>query len=107
MAARADLLIDRGDTFEVVFDYTDSAGAVIDLTGYTATAEFREDARDLAAVLTVTPTVDAAAGRVTLALTSAQTETLTAPRYAYKVRVIATGGEPKHRIVEGTAVMNP
>ena len=42
MAARADILIDQGTTFETVVTVTDTNGDVVNLTGYTANAQIRE-----------------------------------------------------------------
>lgn len=108
MAGRYDVTVDAGATFSTVFTYKDANGVPIDLTGYTAQAMLRDDPySQAAAALTLTPTIDGPNGTVTLAMTAAETSTLTLDRYVYAIELTASGGEPVIRLVEGTMTMSP
>ena len=109
MAARANLRIDRGATFSSDVTVTNSAGDVVDLTGYTTTAKMAKSYGASSSV-TITAAVasDATTGVIELTLTDTQTEALDAPaRYVYDVYITQTSTSTVTRVIEGVITVNP
>jgi hypothetical protein len=104
MAQKVNLVIDQGTTFSTTFDIKDDAGAPIDFTGYTGSAQIRKHYTSSNAV---SFTVSAnSSGVITLSLTSNATSNLTAGRYVYDVEMVAPGNTTS-RIVEGIVTLTP
>ena len=106
MAIIANLYIDQGTDYTITVDVTDSAGDILDLTGYTATAQIRKTYTSSSLSATFTTSIAAAAGQVTISLTDTQTSALEAGRYVYDLN-IESGGGVKTRVIEGQAVITP
>jgi hypothetical protein len=106
MAIIANLYIDQGTDYTITVDVTDSAGDVLDLTGFTATAQVRKTYTSSSLSATFTTSINAAAGQVTISLTDTQTSALQAGRYVYDLN-IQSGGGVKTRVIEGQAVVTP
>jgi hypothetical protein len=104
MAIKANLIVDQGTDFATSVDLQDDEGNVLDLTGYTANAQFRRTYSSSNAV-TFSTTVTALTGVVTLSLTANQTSNVAAGRYVYDV--ILTKNSLKSRIVEGIVTLTP
>lgn len=86
MTVRQDLMINQGETWQHVFTYRDSAGAAIDLTGFSARMAIRDRiGGTLEAYLSTVSgeqdggsiTLGGVQGTVTLDMTAAQTKRLT------------------------------
>lgn len=74
-----------GDDWSRVWAYTDSAGAAVNVAGYTGTFElFNGDASIYSAALTVS---DATNGKFSLTLTNSVTATFTSGERWYRVRI--------------------
>jgi hypothetical protein len=106
MAIIANLYIDQGTDYTITVDVTDSAGDVLDLTGFTATAQVRKTYTSSSLSATFATSINAAAGQVTISLTDTQTSALQAGRYVYDLN-IQSGGGVKTRVIEGQAVVTP
>tara|TARA_B110000285_G_scaffold217947_1_gene266869 strand:- start:46 stop:378 length:333 start_codon:yes stop_codon:yes gene_type:complete len=106
MAIIANLYIDQGTDYTITVDVTDSAGDILDLTGYTATAQIRKTYTSSSLSATFTTSITAAAGQVTISLTDTQTSALEAGRYVYDLNIESAGGV-KTRVIEGQAVVTP
>lgn len=106
MAIIANLYIDQGTDYTITVDVTDSAGDVLDLTGFTATAQVRKTYTSSSLSATFATSINAAAGQVTISLTDTQTSALQAGRYVYDLN-IESGGGVKTRVIEGQAVVTP
>mgnify|MGYP004002826981 FL=1 len=106
MAIIANLYIDQGTDYTITVDVTDSAGDVLDLTGFTATAQVRKTYTSSSLSATFFTSINAAAGQVTISLTDTQTSALQAGRYVYDLN-IESGGGIKTRVIEGQAVVTP
>ena len=106
MAIIANLYIDQGTDYTITVDVTDSAGDILDLTGYTATAQIRKTYTSSSLSATFTTSIAAAAGQVTISLTDTQTSALEAGRYVYDLNIESAGGV-KTRVIEGQAVVTP
>lgn len=106
MAIIANLYIDQGTDYTITVDVTDSAGDILDLTGYTATAQIRKTYTSSSLSATFFTSISAAAGQVTISLTDTQTSALEAGRYVYDLNIESAGGV-KTRVIEGQAVVTP
>ena len=106
MAIIANLYIDQGTDYTITVDVTDSAGDILDLTGYTATAQIRKTYTSSSLSATFTTSITEAAGQVTISLTDTQTSALEAGRYVYDLNIESAGGV-KTRVIEGQAVVTP
>jgi hypothetical protein len=104
MAIKANLVIDQGSSYETVLYITDNFGDVIDLTGYTATAQMRKHYTSLTSI-NFTTAVDTDDGAVTLSLSANATANITAGRYVYDVEISKSG--TVSRIVEGIVTITP
>ena len=108
MAFWQQLFIEAGSTFsEIQFQYLEDDGVTpVDLTGYTALMQIRRTpSTELA--LEVVPTIDTVDAIVSLNITAAETSTLVDPKYIYGIELIAEGGEPVIRFVEGDVLVSP
>lgn len=89
---RLHLDVQQGATFERELDVLDSAGAAVTITSDTLECEVRS-APD--GGIYATPAVTASlvtAGRMTLALTAAQTDAMSAGEYVFDVKRTTSGG---------------
>ena len=87
MAIIANLYIDQGTDYTITVDVTDFAGDILDLTGYTATAQMRKTYSSSSLSATFTTSISAVAGQVTISLTDTQTSALEAGRYVYDLNI--------------------
>ena len=106
MAILANIFIDQGTDFSITVDVTDNAGAVLDMTGYTAEAQMRKTYESSTIGATFTTAITAADGKVTLSLTDTETSAISAGRYVYDLNITSSGGITT-RVVEGQAVVTP
>ena len=106
MAARADIVIDQGTTFETVVTVTDDNGNVVDLTNYEANSQIRKHHTSSSVTSTFTITNGGTNGQLTLALSWSATASMAAGRYVYDVEVTTASGTVS-RVVEGIVTVNP
>ena len=106
MAIIANIFIDQGTDFTVQVDCTDTAGDVLNLTGFTATAQIRKTYGSSSAAATFTCSHNGVGGQVTMTLTDTVTTALEAGRYVYDL-MVTDGSGSKSRIVEGQATVTP
>jgi len=88
--------IDQGSNWNLNVIYKDANGAVINLTGYTAAMQLRQNYNSDSAELTLTTSnggivITGAQGKLVLSATAAQTGGLDAGYYVYDLE-IASGG---------------
>lgn len=101
--------IKQGATFSQVFQYTDSSGTPIDLTGWTVRGEIRS-ARDNASQLleTLSMTIsNPAAGEITLNIPAARSSGYTWRRGFYDIELVAPDGATVIRLLEGVVRVQP
>jgi hypothetical protein len=96
--------VDQGSVFSVVLVYLDSNDVVINLTGFTAEMQLRQNYNSATADLTLTSTagdiiIVGATGTVTVNMTAAQTGTLDAGYYVYDLEL--TSGANIERLIQG------
>jgi DUF4097 and DUF4098 domain-containing protein YvlB len=105
MATKANIIIDQGTDFSIDIELTNDNGDVIDLTGFTGSAQMRKHYSSSNSQ-SFSVSLGGAAGTVTLQLNHAQTRVLTPGRYVYDVEV-ASSSNVVSRIVEGIATVTP
>lgn len=104
--ATLDIYIDQGDNFSKIVTLRDSDGELIDLTGFSFTANLRQyynSTKDFS--LGVEAYGNPAEGQLRLTMTPDSTSALTAPRYVYSVRATAT--PTIIRVLDGQALITP
>jgi len=102
--------IDQGATWSVTVTYTDSNGAPINLTGYTAAMQVRQNYDSTTADLTLTSpsggiVITPLTGVVVITMTAAQTEALDEGYFVYDVEL--TSGSYKDRLIQGQLTIAP
>lgn len=114
MAQTYNIHVDQGSTYTLTVSYVDAAGAPVSLTGYNARMQVRETVASTAtlAAFTSSPVaglvVDAAAGTVTLTITSVQTAAYSFANAVYDLEVFDALATPTVvRLVQGRFVVNP
>ena len=106
MAAFSELLIEQGATFSSTVNVEDSAGAAINLSGYSASSQMRKSYYAVSNT-TITSTITGNAnGEITLSMTASNTSLLTPGRYLYDL-VITAPDTSKTRVVEGIVNVLP
>lgn len=106
-AVTYDLDLEAGASYSVEFVYKDPNGTPIDLTGWAASAMIRKSAYESgAALVSVTPAIDGPAGKVTLALTAAQTRTAQ-DATVWALEIAHPSGEPVVRLAQGRVKVSP
>ena len=106
MAAFSEIVIEQGATFNTTINVEDTAGAAINLFGYTANSMMRKSYYSTSAT-TITSTVTGTAnGEVTLLVSAANTAALTPGRYVYDV-IITSPTSVVTRVVEGIVTVLP
>ena len=105
MATKANIIIDQGTDFSIDIELTNDNGDVIDLTGFTGSAQMRKHYSSSNSQ-SFSVSLGGAAGTVTLQLNHAQTRVLTPGRYVYDVEVTSSSNVVS-RIVEGIATVTP
>lgn len=97
-AAEYNFTIEQGATFSKVITWSDSNGALIDLTSYTAAMKARVNKSDSATVIissggsqNLTITLGGALGTITLAMTAAQTAALSFDKAYYDLELTLSG----------------
>jgi hypothetical protein len=104
MAAKVNIVIDQGATFNTTYTIHDAIDEPIDFTGFTANSQIRK-----AYSSSNSYTFDVAlsnSGLVTLSMNAATTNSITAGRYVYDVEVESQSGI-RSRIVEGIVTVTP
>ena len=106
MAIIANIFVDQGADFQITVDVTDVNGAVLNMSGYTATGQIRKTYESSTVAATFTCTVTEDSGQVTMKLTDTVTAAMSPGRYVYDL-VTTDGNGLKTRVVEGQAIITP
>lgn len=106
MAIKANIIIDQGTDYSTNISLTDDNDAVVDLTGYSASAQFRKtytSANSVAFSTAISP----ALGVIAISLTANASANVAAGRYVYDV--VLTNGTTHivSRVVEGIVTITP
>ena len=100
------MLIEQGATFSTTINVSDSAGAAINLYGYTASSQMRKSFYATSNTTISAAVTGNANGEITLSMTSANTANLTPGRSVFDLLITAPSGI-KTRVVEGIIVISP
>ena len=104
MASKANIVIDQGSTFLLVFELTDEDKIPINLIGVTANGAMRKY-YTTSNLVNFSTTTNGEYGSVSLTLTANQTNSLVPGRYVYDVELNNSG--VISRVVEGYATVTP
>ena len=107
MAQNYSFVIDQGADWYLNLDYKDSAGAAINLTGYTASMQFRLTVSSTTSALTLTSSsgivITGATGNLAIHATAAQTAALEdSAKYDYDLEITSPSGVVT-RLIQGVA----
>jgi hypothetical protein len=100
------LLIEQNATFSTTVNVVDSAGAAVNLYGYSASTQMRKSYY-ATSFTTITSTITGNAnGEITLSMTAANTANLTPGRQVFDL-LITSPTSVKTRVIEGIIVISP
>ena len=106
MAAFTELLIEQGATFSTTVNVEDTAGAAINLFGYSASSQMRKSYYATSNTIITSTITGNANGEITLSMTAANTANLTPGRQVFDLLITSPTGV-KTRVVEGIIVISP
>lgn len=106
MAAFQELLIEQGASFSSIVNVEDTAGAAINLYGYSAASQMRKSYYTTTNTSITATITSNAAGEITLSMTPANTSNLTPGRQVFDLLITSPAGE-KTRVIEGIIVISP
>ena len=106
MAAFSEIVIEQGATFNTTINVEDTAGAAINLYGYTANSMMRKSYYSTSATTMTSTVTGTANGEVTLSVSATNTAGLTPGRYVYDV-IITSPTSVVTRVVEGIVTVLP
>lgn len=109
-AGTYNIVADQGSTLSRVITWKNSAGTPINLTGYTARLQVRDNYSAASSLLTLTTenggiALGGALGTITLNATATQTAALTADQYVYDLELVT--GATVTRLVQGSFTVTP
>lgn len=107
-AAKYDFEIEQGATFDYLLTLKDSAGVVIDLTGYTATMQIRKTQQDSKVIKELTEssglTITALAGTIRILISATSTGDFNFKTGVYDIKI--DSGSLVTRIMEGNITLD-
>lgn len=106
MAIKANILIDQGADFETSINVTDDDGNIINLSGYTGSAQMRKYYTSSTSY-SFNVSITASLGIVTLSMNAANSATISPGRYVYDCELTYTTSNQISRLVEGIATVTP
>jgi hypothetical protein len=107
MAAKADIIVDQGTTFNITLYLTNNAGQPLDLTGNSVKAQIRKWYTSTTSIdFTSTILSPSTNGVIELSLNANTTAGMSFGRYVYDVITTDSGGTVT-RVVEGQLTVTP
>jgi hypothetical protein len=106
VAAFTELLIEQGATFSTTVNVEDTAGAAINLFGYSASSQMRKSFYATSNTIITSTITGNANGEITLSMTAANTANLAPGRQVFDL-LITSPTNVKTRVVEGIIVISP
>lgn len=102
------LTIEQGADFSITLTVKDSAGVVVNLTGYTFAAQFRQTYASTSPIATFTCTCTVpASGQIVLSMPNATTGALTAPQSGVWDLFLTDASLNKIRLLAGSVTVAP
>ena len=110
-AAIYNATIDQGATWTLEVVYKNEAGTPINLTGYTAALQIRQNYYDTTALITLTSpsngiVITGATGKINITMTNVQTGGLDEGFYVYDLEITSSGGIVT-RLIQGQFTVSP
>jgi hypothetical protein len=106
VAGFVELTLEQGANFNTVLDLKDSSGGILNLSGYSVLAQMRKSYYSNTSTSFTMTISDAAAGQITMAMSAANTASVTPGRYVYDI-LLTSGSGIKTRIIEGIITVMP
>jgi hypothetical protein len=106
MAAYSELFLEQYADFSTYINIDDTQGDAINLAGYSASSQIRKSYYSSTAYNFTVQISDAAAGEITLSMSSANTGNMSPGRYVYDLN-IKDPNSVVTRVVEGIVVVSP
>jgi hypothetical protein len=106
VAAFSELLIEQGATFSSTVNVEDTAGAAINLSGYSAASQMRKSYYATSNTAITSIVTGTANGEITLSMTAANTANLTPGRSVFDLLITSPSGI-KTRVIEGIIIVSP
>jgi len=108
MAGNYDITIEQGATFTLSMTWRDSAGALVDLTNYTARMKAKDGTGAIVISLTQTDGIalGGAAGTIVITRSATLTAGYTFTRGAYDLELVSAAGVVT-RLIEGQVIVKP
>jgi hypothetical protein len=107
-AGELNLAVEQGTTFSQTLTWKIN-GTAVNLTGYAARMQARDDVTSTTTVLSLTEaaglTLGGVAGTIIIALTATQTAALVAGNYVYDLELVSSAGVVT-RLVQGTLAVS-
>lgn len=110
-AADYSITIEQGADFPFLITWTDSAGTIIDITGYSAQFMIRQNYTDVTPLVSLSSpsngiTLGGTAGTISIDIPFTTTAALPAMLGEYDLKLIDPSGKPI-RLLEGSATISP
>jgi hypothetical protein len=106
MAAYSELFLEQYADFSTYINIDDTQGDAINLAGYSASSQIRKSYYSSTAYDFTVQITDAAAGEISLSMSSANTANMSPGRYVYDLNIKDTNSVVT-RVVEGIVVVSP
>ena len=106
MAIVSNLTVDQGATFNAQVTISDDSGNTQNLTGYTVAGQIRKTYDSTTYTAFSASVSNATGGTITLGLSDAQTNALSAGRYVYDIEITSSGGVVT-RVLGGQVEVTP
>jgi hypothetical protein len=106
MAAYSELFLEQYADFSTYINIDDTQGDAINLAGYSASSQIRKSYYSSTAYDFTVQITDAAAGEISLSMSSANTANMSPGRYVYDLN-IKDPNSVVTRVVEGIVVVSP
>lgn len=110
-AGTYNIVCDAGATLTRTLTWSDSAGSLVNLSGYTGRMQVRADVESSDTILSLTTsngglTLGGVAGTVLITVSATESATLTAGDYVYDLELVSAGGTVT-RLVQGQFTVRP
>lgn len=108
MAGYAELIVDKGTTFNSVITIADeTTGLAVNVSGYTFNSQVRKSYYSVNSTATLVCTInDASNGNISISMSNTVTGSISPGRYVYDVRMVDKNGAVT-RVVEGIMTITP
>ena len=106
MAAYTEILVEQGATFSTTVNVEDTAGAAINLFGYSASSQMRKSFYATSNTIITSIITGNANGEITLSMTAANTANLTPGRSVFDL-IITSPASVVTRVIEGIVIISP